>query len=243
MRFNMLHPPFDNVKLRRAILPAVNQEDFMGAAFGTDRELCRTGVGVFTPGSPLANTAGLEALTGKRDLERAKKLVAESGYKGERVVFLAPTDYPILNAECQVGSDLLQRLGLKVDYQPSDWGTMITRRNNRETVDKGGWSAFCTAWEALNLVDPGSHYPIFGNGTKGWFGWMDSPKLEELRTAWFDAPDLDAQKKVAEQIQLTVWDEVPYYPLGQYFQPIARRNNIEGIVRSPFPLFWNVRRA
>jgi peptide/nickel transport system substrate-binding protein len=188
MRFNMLHPPFDNVKLRRAILPALNQEDFMNAAMGGDPELSRTGVGVFTPGSPLANAAGLETLTGKRDLELAKRLVAESGYKGERVVF-------------------------------------------------------CTAWEALNLIDPGSHYPIFGNGQKGWFGWMDSPRLEDLRTAWFDAPDLAAQKKVAEQIQLAVWEEVPYYPLGQYFQSITRRNTIEGIVRSPFPLFWNVRKA
>ena len=30
MRFNMLHPPFDNVKLRRALLPAINQADFCG---------------------------------------------------------------------------------------------------------------------------------------------------------------------------------------------------------------------
>ena len=243
MRFNMLHPPFDNVKLRRALLPAIDQADFMDAAMGGDKELSRTGVGVFTPGSPLANTAGLETLTGPRDLALAKRLVAESGYKGERVVFLAPTDYPILNAECLVGSDMLRKVGLNVDYQASDWGTMITRRNNRDTVDKGGWSAFCTAWEALNLVDPGSHYPIFGTGLKGWFGWMDSPRLEELRTAWFEAPDLAAQKTVAEQIQRTVWDEVPYYPLGQYFQPIARRSNITGIVRSPFPLFWNVRKG
>jgi peptide/nickel transport system substrate-binding protein len=243
MRFNVLHPPFDNVKLRRAILPALNQEDFMDAAMGGDKELSRTGVGVFTPGSPLANSAGLDTLAGRRDLELAKRLVAESGYKGERVVFLAPTDYPILNAECQVGSDLLRKIGLNVDYQASDWGTMIVRRGNRETVDKGGWSAFCTAWEALNLVDPGAHYPIMGTGLKGWFGWFESRRLEDLRTAWFDAPGLDAQRKVAEQIQLAVWEEVPYYPLGQYFQPIARRSNIEGIVRSPFPLFWNVRRA
>jgi peptide/nickel transport system substrate-binding protein len=110
-------------------------------------------------------------------------------------------------------------------------------------VEKVGWSAFCTGWEALNLVDPGSHYPIFGTGLKGWFGWMTSQRLEDLRTAWFNAPDLAAQKKVAEQIQLAVWDEVPYYPLGQWFQPIARRANVTGIVRSPFPLFWNVRKA
>ena len=91
MRFNMLHPPFDNVKLRRALLPAINQADFMNAGMGGDPELTRIGVGVFTPGSPLANTAGLETLTGPRDLALAKKLVADSGYNGEKIVFIAPT--------------------------------------------------------------------------------------------------------------------------------------------------------
>ena len=51
------------------------------------------------------------------------------------------------------------------------------------------------------------------------------------------------QKKVAEEIQLDVWQEAPYYPLGQWLQPIAHRTTIEGIVKSPFPLFWNVKRS
>ena len=243
MRFNMLHPPFDNVKLRRALLPAINQADFMNAAMGGDPELTRTGVGVFTPGSPLANTAGLETLTGPRDLALAKKLVADSGYNGEKIVFIAPTDYPVLNAESLVGADLLGKLGINVDLQGMDWGTMVQRRNNKDTVDKGGWSAFCTGWEGLNLVDPGAHYPIAGTGEKGWFGWFSSAKMEALRTSWFDAADFETQKKIAEQIQLDAWDEVPYYPLGQWLQPIAHRTTIDGIVKAPFPLFWNVRKS
>ncbi len=243
MRFNMLHPPFDNVKLRRAVLPAINQADFMSAAMGGDPELTRTGVGVFTPGSPLANTAGLEALTGPRDLVLARKLVAESGYKGEKIVFLAPTDYPTLYGESLVGSDLLGKIGLNVDFQGMDWGTMIQRRANKDTPEKGGWSAFCTGWEGLNLVDPGAHYPIMGTGEKGWFGWFTSPHMEELRTAWFEAPDLATQKEVAQKIQLAAFDEVPFYPLGQWLQPIAHRTPIEGVVKAPFPLFWNVRKS
>ena len=243
LRCNMLHPPFDNVKLRRAILPAISQADFMQAAMGNEASLYKIDVGVFTPGSPLANTAGLEVLTGPRDLAKAKRLVVESGYKGERVVFIAPTDYPNLYAYGQVGADLLQRLGINVDFQATDWGTMINRRGNRESIDKGGWSVFCTNWEGLNLADPGAHAPIGGQGDKGWFGWYSSQKMEDLRSAWFDAPDLATQKKVAEQIQLLVWEDVPYYPLGQTFQPIARRTNITGIVRAPFPLFWNVKKS
>ncbi len=243
MRFNLLHPPFNNLKLRQALLPAIDQADFMAAAFGSETSLFALNVGVFTPGSPLANSAGLDVLTGKRDFAQAKRLVAESGYKGERVVFLAPTDYPILNAYSQVGADLLRRLGINVELQSMDWGTTITRRNNRESVDKGGWSAFCTSWEGLNLADPGAHAPIGGQGEKGWFGWYSSQKMEDLRSAWFDAPDLASQKKVAEQIQMLVWEEAPYYPLGQGFQPIVRQNTITDIVRAPFPLFWNAKKA
>ena len=243
MRFNMLHPPFDNLKLRQAILPAIDQSDFMSAGFGSEKSLYAINVGVFTPGSPLANTAGLEVLTGPRDFSKAKQLVAESGYKGERVVFLTPTDYPILNAYSQVGADLLKRLGLNVELQAMDWGTTITRRNNHGPVDKGGWSAFCTSWEGLNLADPGAHAPIGGQGEKGWFGWYSSQKMEDLRSAWFDAADLAAQKWIAEQIQMLVWKEVPYYPLGQGFQPLARRTTVTDIVPAPFPLFWNARKS
>jgi peptide/nickel transport system substrate-binding protein len=243
MRFNMLHPPFNNEKLRRAILPAIVQDDFMAAAMGTETDLFRVPVGVFTPGSPLANDAGMEALTGKRDLELARRLVKESGYAGERIVFVAPTDYPVLFAFSQVGADVLRKVGLNIDFQAMDWGTMVNRRNNRDTVDKGGWSAFCTGWEGLNLVDPGAHYPIAGTGAKGWFGWYESQRMEDLRTAWFDAPDLAAQQQVARQIQLLVWEEAPYVPLGQVLQPVVRKTSVQGIVKSPFPLFWNVRRA
>ena len=243
LRFNLQQPPFNNLKLRQALWPAIDQSDFMNAAMAGDAELSRTGVGVFTPGSPMATDIGLDILTAPRDMDRARRLVKESGYAGERVVFLAPTDYPVIYALAQVARDMLTKLGLNVEAVDTDWGTMIQRRGNRESVEKGGWSAFCVTWEGLSLVDPVSHFPIFGNGYKGWFGWMDSQKLEDLRTAWFAAPDLAAQKKIAEQIQTDVWDETPYYPLGQVFTPVVRRANLVDMVASPFPLFWNLRRA
>ena len=63
MRMNQLQPPFNNPGVRRAILGAVDQSDFMQAVVGTDPAMWHDGVGVFCPGTPLANTAGLEVLT------------------------------------------------------------------------------------------------------------------------------------------------------------------------------------
>jgi peptide/nickel transport system substrate-binding protein len=243
IRFNMLQPPFDNVKMRQAVLKITDQKEYMEAAYGDETSLYKVPVGVFTPGSPAATDIGMAAITGKRDWDGAKQLVKEAGYKGERVVIISPTDYQQLEAFCQVTRDNLTKLGLNVDYQAMDWGTVVQRRAKKDPVADGGWSVFCTGWEGLNTADPGGHYPIIGSGANAWFGWYDSPKMEQLRTDWFNAPDAAAQKKATDAIQELVWQDVPYVPLGQFFQPAAMRDTITGVVDSPFPIFWGAKKG
>ncbi len=72
LRFNQLQPPFNNPALRRALMGAVSQEDYMIAAATTDRRNWRAGVGIFCPQSPMASSAGMEVLTGPRDLAAVK---------------------------------------------------------------------------------------------------------------------------------------------------------------------------
>lgn len=83
LRFNQLQPPFDNVKMRQAILAVVDQGEFMTALAGDakDWKLCAS---FFTCDTPMANDTGAAALTGKRDFDKAKRLIAEAGYTGER---------------------------------------------------------------------------------------------------------------------------------------------------------------
>ncbi len=243
LAFNHLHPPFDNPKLLRALLPAVDQRAFMEAAYGEATDLFRTGVGVFTPGLGMANTAGLEALTGPRDLTLARRLVAESGYKGERVVLMSPSDYADIQAYSLVLRDLLTQLGIAVDYVSTDWGTVVQRRASKEAPDKGGWNTFCTTYEGMTVANPASHLPIRGNGGDGWYGWPTSPRLETLRDQWFDAPDEAAQRHICEDMQRIAFEEVPFIPVGQRFLPTAVRDSLTGIVRAPYPVFWGVRPA
>ncbi len=188
LRFNQLQPPFDNPKLRRALLPAIDQAEVVAAAVGDAKQYGTYPVGFFPSGSPMSTDAGLGVLTGPRSIERARQLVAESGYKGERIVMPAPSDLPQIMAMSQVVQDQLSRAGLHVELQTTDWGTMLSRMAKREPVGQGGWSCFCTTWAGLSVATPGSSYPLRGNGTGGWNGWPTDPAIEALRQQWFDAP-------------------------------------------------------
>ena len=143
----------------------------------------------------------------------------------------------------QVCAETLRRIGLNVDLQAMDWGTLVQRRASRGPPDRGGWNTFCTTWEGLDVSVPGSHQPIRGNGLQGWFGWHASERLEALRERWFEATDIEAERRIADDIQRAVWEEVPFIPLGQLLVPMALRRSITGVIPGGPALFWNVRRA
>jgi peptide/nickel transport system substrate-binding protein len=241
-RFNQLHPPFNNPAIRRALLGAVVQGDFMTAVIGTDKSLWRDNVGIFTPDTPLATDAGMEVLSSPRDYDKVKRELADAGYKGEKVVLIAAADFPSLNALAQVGNDMLKKCGVNVEFISTDWGSVVQRRASKEAPEKGGWSMFFTFWSGMDMTTPGVSQSLRGQGQASWFGWPTAPRLEELRNAWFEAPDLKAQQEIAKQIQLQAFQDVPYLPLGQYFQAWAYQRSLGGILKGP-PLFWNVQRG
>ncbi len=237
-RMNQLIPPFDDPAIRRAMLGVFDQDDFMGAVAGNDHALWRDHVGIFCPGTPLANDAGLAALTTPRDPEAAKRELKASGYEGEPVILLAATDFPALRALAEVAADAMRKAGIAVDYQALDWAGVQQRRVKRGA---GGWNAFLSAWDGSDVLDPAGHVMLRGNGAEAWFGWPTDPKLEQLRSAWFEAKDLAQQEAIARAMQREAFVSVPYIPVGQNFQPTAFRSDLKGQLEG-FALFWNVRR-
>ena len=241
-RFNHLHPPFDRVAIRHALLGAVNQAEFMTAVIGADHSLWREDVGIFPPGTPFANDEGLAVLDGARDVEKVKREIAEAGYGGEKVVLLAATDFPTLSALATVGAETLKRVGIEVEVVSGPWSELMQRRARRSPPAAGGWSMFFTAWSGIDMMTPGANQALRGTGDRAWFGWPTMPQMEELRMKWFDAPDLAAQQAVAREIQGEAMRQAPYLPLGQYFQATAYRRGIAGMLKG-LPLFWNIHRA
>lgn len=242
LRPNMLYPPFDKPAVRRALMGAIDQKEFMIAAMGEDTSLWTVPMGFFPPPSPLANNTGMEALTSKRDYAKVKKDLEAAGYNGEKVVFMVGTDQAVLKSLSDVAADMLKRVGINLDYQNTDWGTVVQRRALTKPPAEGGWNLFCTGFSGLDWFTPASHLPLRGNGKSAWFGWPDDPKMESLREAWFGAPDLAAQKKIGVEMQALAFDQVPFYPLGSALAPTGYQKYITGVPEG-FPIFWNVKRV
>ncbi len=241
-RFNLMHPPFNNVKLRRALLAAIHQEDYMRAAFGDDQRTWRTCAAMMPCGVKYVSELG-KADMPALNIEAARKLVAESGYNGERAVVLAPMDYVQLGAFGQVTADLMKRLGMNVDFQPVDWGTQIARIASREPVEKGGWSMFHTSGSMVSMVNPALNGYIRGQGQKGWTGWYEKPEIEQMSQEWLASPTDTDQTALFDRMQRTLFADPPLLPLGQYGVYTVRRSDITGILDGSGSYPWNVRRS
>ena len=202
-----------DVRIRRALLPAINQQDFVIAVAGNVPSLWRTGVGLLTPGSPMANDAGLSALTGPRDLARARREIAAAGYKGERVVVPASADAAAAKRAADVGVDMLTKIGLNVDYQIADAGTFMQRRDKKGPVDQGGGAVISLSFPAWIWLIPALPL-IRGNGA--YLGWPKSGRIESLRRQWLEAIDDAKRRELAEAIQVQAFEDVLYIPLAAF---------------------------
>ncbi len=238
-RFNTLHKPFDNPKIRQAVLYALNQKDFLVAGFGSEKyyKECKA---LFVCGTPLATTAGYEDKLDS-DFAKSKAILKEAGYDGTPVVLLFATDTqtgrltPILKS-------LLERGGFTVDMQAMDWQTVLSRRSRKEPPEKGGWHGFITTWVSVDILDPVMSSYLAANCDKAAVGWPCDPKIEKLRDEFAKAATDAQRKELATAVQVRVSEFPTHVHLGQYNMPAAIRNTLSGHLQAPVPMFWNVKK-
>src|SRR6185437_5290122 len=243
LRPNQRHGATANPGVRRAMLAAINQVDVMTAVMGDDTSLYRAPVGFFMPGPPSASDAGMKSAREHLEPAAIKAMLAKAGYAGERVVLLHPTDQVHYDAMAAVVAGALRGIGINLDEQTVDWGTVVERRTSKEPIEKGGWSLFPAGYPAAEYRDPIFATNIRGNGQDAWFGWPTDPDIEHMRTTWMDSTDPAERHRLDAEIQARAFETVPFIPLGQYLPPAAWRSNLSGLLKGATPVFWNVTKA
>jgi peptide/nickel transport system substrate-binding protein len=239
LTMNQKQPPFDNVKARQALLYLVNQEDYMRSVAG-DKDFWQVCWAYLMCNSPAGSEAGAEVHKAP-DLDKAKALLKEAGYNGEKIVLYAATGIPAMPEEAQVLAQELQQIGVNVDVQQMDYNTLLSKRRNSGPIDQGGWNLLPIWAFGPNQMNPLTNSSLSATCDEktAYPGWACSPALEQLRTKWAGAPQ-DQRKELGEQIQKTGLDTVVTVPLGQFYQPVAYRNALSGILQTPYFAMWNV---
>jgi peptide/nickel transport system substrate-binding protein len=238
-RFNTLHKPFDNPKVRQAVAYAFNQTDFLNATIG-DPKYYVTCKSLFPCGSPLETAKGWEDKL-ESNVAKAKALLQEAGYDGTPVVLMQSTDVASLSNLAPVAKSLMEKAGLKVDLQAMDWQTLVSRRSKKDAPSAGGWNAFLTSWGSVDVLDPVSTNFLNTACEKATFGWPCDPEIEKLRDAFAKETDPAKQKAIAEAVSVRAASAYPtHVHLGQYLQPSAFRKTISGVLVATNAIFWNI---
>lgn len=241
MVMNQLHPPFNNPKVRQAVLKAVNQERFM-AAMGYPLDMrvthCAT---FFICGSANETFAGAEPWR-QSDMGKAKELLAASGYKGEKVVLLLPTDITYLNAEGLMAAQTLKSMGMNVDVQSADWASIGARRAKRDAPDAGGWNMYVTVAGGFDADSPITNAYLSAACGTSLPGWPCDKQLDELRNVWLKETNPAKRKVALDAFHARAFEALPYISVGQYSPAYAARKEVKGSEKlwGGLPLIWNL---
>jgi peptide/nickel transport system substrate-binding protein len=241
VRFNQNQPPFNRPEMRRVIMRAINQEDFVAAIGGGTPDLQKAGVGFFPPGTPDDTQAGMETLRPRYTDAQAKAALEAAGYKGEKIVCVSAGDYPNLKAASEVLVDQLKRIGMTVDVVVVDWATMTQRVIKNGPPEDGGFHLHMLNVPGLSVASPLVNSRVRGVGANE-SGWYRSERYEALRRDWMLAPDPAARRRLTDEIQREFVQSVPLAPCGVTYQPAAWRADLDGVLEG-VPKFWNVRRV
>jgi peptide/nickel transport system substrate-binding protein len=237
LRMNWMQPPFDNVKVRRAAMAALYQLDYLDASIG-DPKRYRVCGAVLTCSSPYKSEEGATQIH-KPDLAKAKQMLKESGYKGEKVVVLHSTDVRSLVNIAPITAQALRSIGMNVDMQAMDFTTLLARRTKKDPVDKGGWSIFQSSIVVLDLINPVVNPNLDGRGEVGYPGWTKDDTMEGLRDQFASEPDAAKRAQIAQAIQKRAYEQVFYVPLGEVIEYKAFDAKMGKLVDAQLPLFWS----
>jgi peptide/nickel transport system substrate-binding protein len=237
---NHLHPPFDRVEARRALMMVVKQSDFMAATVG-DRTPSRECAALFGCG-PEEDAQYAALGWPAHDPARGAEMLRAAGYDGRPIVVLDPADNATLHPGALLVTDALRRIGANVDLQAMDWSALVQRRASRAAPNQGGWNIFVT-----NATITGIANPLLNTFARhcedAWFGWPCDPRVGEMTRAWTFETDAAKRQRILKDLERLHLETVTLIPLGQYRSVIAHRASLRGLLPGPALFYWNLEKS
>lgn len=228
--FNKRKGLFADRRLRQAFVAALDMGKIMAGTFGNPL-MFRTDGSLMFKESPYYSREGLGPYN-RRDLALARRLMAEAGYRGQPVRWITSAAFDWAYKPALIASQQLEEAGFSVDLQVLDWATVLSRRGNPDLYE-----VFSTSFIFSPGVEPPIQ-PVILSPT--WPGWWTTEEKDRLIGRLIREPDLQARKKIWEDVQRLYWEDVPGIKFGDFFNLAIARAGVQGLATRPDLFFWNV---
>lgn len=225
--FNTKMAPMSDVRMRRAILAAIDPDAVMEAASG-DKRFYRMDGSIFYQEQVWHSSAGTEAYN-HPDPAKAKALLKEAGYKGQPIRVLTTKSYDWMYKAALVVQQQLMAVGVNVDLQILDWPTLVSTRTN-----PAKWEIYFTGISVF--FDPLNYTQAFRGNYPGWYRSDDMDKaLDTIMTE----DDMRDRYKAVEEMQRIYWRDLPSLNFGNYFELRGHRSYVHGTSSFVELVLWN----
>ncbi|MBK1661156.1 ABC transporter substrate-binding protein [Paracraurococcus ruber] len=231
-RLNHAASPMDDPAIRRVLWRCADQAAILTAIGVPDRFRAPACPSFFLCDAPLASRAGAAEMA--FDPAEARRMLAATGYRGEKLAFLT-TAGGISQTAAQVMIQEMQRAGFAVEEQLMDWGTLLARRAKHE-----GWHMFAVYSNGTDMFSPLTHFYV-ANTCADYPGWDCDRGIEALLREFAEAVDAGERRRLAEAIQQAEVRHVPNVMWGQFTIPAGIRDRLRDVPPAAYPMFWEAR--
>jgi peptide/nickel transport system substrate-binding protein len=225
---NQSKPPLDNPKIREAIAVALNRDALVKAKYPPGAEVAKE----FQPPELFGYSSKVK--TYAYDVEKAKRLIAESGVTDLSIEFWYPTGVsrpymPEPEANFQAFKADLEKVGFKITPKSAPW-----RPDYNQLVNSGGAQMYLLGWTG-DFGDPDNFVGTFFQAKSPSWGFDNKEIFAKLDAAEKETDQADREKlyQEANDLIMTLLPGVPYV----HTKPaLAFAKNVKGYVPSPVSL-------
>lgn len=226
--FNKNQGLFADRKMRQAVNAALDFDEILLASF-INEDLYRANSSYMLEEKGNWYTEAGSEFYNEQNIEKAKKLLEESGYSGETVRLLTTRDYEHIYNTSVVVKEQLEQIGIPVELEVYDWPTVKSKVDDPET-----WELFATGYDGKSTPLEN----VYFNEN------FISPPVDEKTIALLRAIETSPTEGEAYdlwyELQAHAWEALPIIKLGDFPKISVLGNHVKGYEYfNAMPILWN----
>ncbi|WP_053218109.1 peptide ABC transporter substrate-binding protein [Virgibacillus senegalensis] len=230
-RFNVNEEPFQNVKIRKALAMAVNQDEIVDYVTKKGEEPARGFVsyGFEDPSGNDFRDANGDLVT--YDPEQAKQLL-EEGMEEEGYDELPPITltYNTSDDNKKIAETVQQRfqqdLGIEITLENAEWNVFL--QDQKDLKHQLSRSSFLADYgDPINFLES-----FVTDSSMNRTGWSNE-EYDDLIAQAKEEADEEKRWELMYEAEKVLFEEMPIVPVNFYNQVFLHKDNVSGIVRHP----------